>query len=272
MLLIVNVAVSGHRDFKIVIMQDETGAAARYRPLLDYLKARNVDASFVAARSYTHAAQLFAAGSADGMFSGSGIAGCMIIKDLAYPIVRPVSIDGWSTYWAVVIGPKGSKRFTQNADYFINKKVIFCGLASAGEFYYRAVTGSLHARAITLKASSHGAALDALARQAADFAVVKNRVWNRDKQKYPGLARLGEDPGKNPNGTLIVSKKADPTMVEKLKNTLLALENDPSPDASTAKQKLQITGFLETTSEDFIFTIRLLQRAGVNRQFHFAFD
>ena len=54
------------------------------------------------------------------MFSGSGIAGCMIIKDLAYPVVRPVSNGGWSTYWAVVLAPKGSPRFTQDAAYFDN--------------------------------------------------------------------------------------------------------------------------------------------------------
>lgn len=75
-----------YAEFRIVIMQEKKGSAAKYRPLLDYLKNSGIEASFVAARSYPHAAELFTTGSVDGMFSGSGIAGCMIIKDLAYPI------------------------------------------------------------------------------------------------------------------------------------------------------------------------------------------
>ena len=156
-------------------------------------------ASFVAAKTYPQAAKMFEKGKVDGMFSGSGIAGCMIIKGLAYPVVRPISMAGWSTYWAVVLAPTGSARFTQNAEYFNNKRVIFCGLASSGEFFYRAIKGDKEINAKTLKASSHGAAIDALDRGVADIAIVKNRVWDSVKGKYDGIARVGEDPGENPN-------------------------------------------------------------------------
>lgn len=274
LVLIATVFYSGqvYADFRIVIMQDEKGAAEKYRPLLEYLQEKGVEASFVAARTYPQAAELFASGAVDGMFSGSGIAGCMIIKQLAYPLVRPVSIDGWSSYWAVVIGPKGSKRFTQDAAFFDNKRVILCSLASSGEFYFHSLVGSLQSPATILKAGSHGAALEALSRHAADFAIVKNRVWDKTRRNYPDLMSVGEDPGENPDGTLIVSNKTGKRVVEKLRAALLELEQDQSPPAMSAKKELQITGFIVTTSDDFKYTIKLLKKAGVDHNFKFSFE
>lgn len=258
-------------EFKIVIMQDKKGDAAKYRPLLGYLKANNIDAAFVAARSYPHAAELFAQGSVDGMFSGAGIAGCMIIKNVAYPVVRPVHKEGWSTYWAVVIGPKGAGRFTQEADYFIGKRVIFCSLASSGEFFFRSTTGTTEISATVLKASSHGAALDALKRKAADIAIIKNRVWDKAKERYPDLMRLGEDPGENPDGTLIIAKHTETDAVKKLVNVLLRIESDTSSAATAVREKLGIKGYMRTTLEDFRFTIPMLKKAGVDEDFAFIY-
>jgi len=260
-----------YAGFKICLMQEKKGAAAKFRPLLNYLIKKGVEASFVAAKTYPQAAKMFAEGKVDGMFSGSGIAGCMIIKGLAYPIVRPVSNTGWSTYWAVVLAPTGSARFTQNAEYFDNKRVIFCGLASSGEFFYRAVRGDKEINAKTLNASSHGAAIDALDRGAADVAIVKNRVWDSVKGKYELIDRVGEDPGENPNMALIVSKKADPKIVEQISTILLGLKNDNSPEAEAVKKNMGITGFIKTTTNDFRFTIPLLKKAGVDKSFDFAF-
>ena len=260
-----------YAGFKICLMQEKKGAAAKFRPLLNYLIKKGVEASFVAAKTYPQAAKMFAEGKVDGMFSGSGIAGCMIIKGLAYPIVRPVSNTGWSTYWAVVLAPTGSARFTQNAEYFDNKRVIFCGLASSGEFFYRAVRGDKEINAKTLNASSHGAAIDALDRGAADVAIVKNRVWDSVKRKYELIDRVGEDPGENPNMALIVSKKADPKIVEQISTILLGLKNDNSPEAEAVKKNMGITGFIKTTTNDFRFTIPLLKKAGVDESFDFVF-
>jgi ABC-type phosphate/phosphonate transport system substrate-binding protein len=264
-------ASNGHAGFRFCLMQDQKGAAAKFRPLLNYLQEKGVNASFVAAKTYPQAAEMFADGKVDGMFSGSGIAGCMIIKGLAYPVVRPLKSAGWSTYWAVVLAPKGSPRFTQNAEYFDGKRVIFCALASSGEFFYEAVKGDTTIKTKTLKAASHGAAIDALDRGAADIAIVKNRVWDSVKGQHEGIDRVGEDPGENPNMALIVSKKADPKVVERISAILLGLNNDDSPKAEAVKKTLGITGFMETTVDDFNFTIPLLKRAGVDTAFDFSF-
>ncbi|CAK0745624.1 hypothetical protein CCP3SC15_130002 [Gammaproteobacteria bacterium] len=127
--------ISAAEQFRIAIMQDQPGAAQKFRPLLDYLTKKGINANFVGARDYPSAAAMFAASQVDAMFSGSGIAGSMIIKELAIPEIRPVGANGQSTYWAVILAPKGAAKFTGAADYFKGKKVIFTSLASAGEFY-----------------------------------------------------------------------------------------------------------------------------------------
>ena len=214
---------------------------------------------------------MFSQGKVDAMFSGSGVAGSMIIKDVATPLVRPVSKDGTSTYWAVVLAPKGSSRFSGNSDYFRGKKVIFAGLASSGEFYFRSVPDATNVGAKMLKASSHGAAIDALSRGRADIAIVKNRVWDKAASKYSDIERVGEDTGENPNGTLIVSKNANSAIVAKVKGILLGLEADSSSNASAAKDALGIKGYKETTIDDFSHTLELLGNAGVDKGFNFEY-
>jgi len=261
-----------HADsLKIAIMQDKKGAAKKFQPLVPYFKTQGVDVSFVGAKNYAAAAQMFASGKVDAMFSGSGVAGSMIIKEVAQPLVRPVSKSGTSTYWAVVIAPKGSPRFTQNADYFKGKKVIFCSLASSGEFYFRSIEGATKVGAEMKKAASHGAAVDALSKGAADVAIVKNLVWDKIKDKYPDLARVGEDPGENPNGTLIVSKKMDGSLADKVKSALLAMESNSSVEAKTARDGMKVRGYLETSVDDFKHTIPMLKKAGVDKSFNFKY-
>ena len=263
--------VSGAEPFKIAITQDQAGAAAKFKPLLAYLEQKGVDASLVAAKDYSTAATMFDSGSVDAMFSGSGIAGTMIIKDLATPLVRPVTKDGNSTYWAVVIAPKGSPKFTGSAAYFKNKKVILTALASAGEFYFYSLPEARQAHATLLKAASHGAAIDAMDKGQADTAIVKNRVWDKVSDKYPNLVKVGEDKGQNPDGTLIVSKKVSQQLSDKVAVVLLGLKDDNSQAALAVKTSLDIDEYIKTTPKDFEHTLALLKKAGVTKSFNFIF-
>ena len=257
--------------FRIAIMQDQKGAAEHFKPLEQYLAQHQVAISLVPTQSYTGAANLFAEGNADGMFSGSGVAGTMILKDLAYPVVRPVNLQGASTYWAVIVVPKGGAPFVPDAAYFKGKRVAYCALASSGEFFFRSIPGALQAAKQVIIAPSHGAALERVAKGEADIAIVKNMVWSGIKGRYPGLVEVGSDPEQNPNGTLIISKKTTPDTVKHLTAALLALQSDTSPKALAAKKALKITGYILTSTNDFGHTIGLLQKAGVDKNFDFHF-
>ena len=260
-------AVAHAAELRIGIMQAQAGDAKKYQPLLQYLTAKGVAASFVTAPDYRAAADLFAAGKLDAMFSGSGIAGTMMIKGLADPVARPVGDDGVSTYSAVVIAPSGAPKFDGSASYFDGKRVIFTALASAGEFYFHSPGSSKPAS--ILKAASHGAALDALARGQADVAVVKNHVWTKEKAKYPGLALVGGDAGENPDNTLIVSKHVDAGTVKKIEAILLGVEKDPG--AAALRDALKARRFVATNAKDFDHTLALLKKANVGREFAFAY-
>lgn len=256
-------------EVKIGIMQAQAGDARKYQPLLDYLAKKGLPATFVTANTYPAAADMIAKGQVDAMFSGSGIAGAMIIKDVADPLVRPVGQDGNSTYSAAVIVKKPGEKFTPSNDYFSGKRVIFTSLASSGEFYFRSL-GAAKAKEI-MQAASHGAALDALSRGQADVAIVKNRVWDKEKAKYAELEKVGGDSGENPDNTLIVSKKFSKGSTEKLAAILLGLGNDESAEAKAVKDSLKISKFIKTTPNDFKSTLTLLKKAGVTKSFNFKY-
>lgn len=266
-----SVAADASKEFRVIIMQAQKGAAQNFRPLEAYLKTKGLNVSFVGAPSYTAAAKMFASGQADGMFSGSGVAGAMILKEVAYPVVRPVDKEGYSTYWAVILAQAGAPEFSGGKEYFTGKRIIYCALASSGEFFFRSVSNSPGLDTNGITAPSHGAAIAGLAKGAADIAIVKNRVWDERKDQYPELAQVGEDKGENPNGTLIAAKSASPDLVQNLTRALLSLENDNSTEAEAVRSEMGIVKYQPTSIADFAHTLMLLKKAGVDSSFDFKF-
>jgi ABC-type phosphate/phosphonate transport system substrate-binding protein len=257
-------------QLRITITQDQKNAAQKYKPLLDYLAKKGITPSYVEAKDYPDAAVLFAEGAVDAMFCGSGVAGAFMISELAVPLVRPVDMEGHSTYRAVILAPKGSPMFGGSADYFKGKRVTFTRLASSGEFYFNSLPGAAQTDAIRLKTDSHGDAIEALDKGQADIAIVKSTVWDNVRHKYPNLAMVGEDKGENPDGTLIVSANMPVSLKAKISADLLAMQTDPSPEAQAVKSSMKISGFVKTTDKDFEHTLALLKKAGVTKSFMFA--
>lgn len=259
-------------DIKIGIIQTPQDDARKFKPLVDYLKTKGIDGTLTAETDYTETEKNLANGQLDAMFSGAGVAGIMMIKELAKPTVRPVSAEGYCGYWAVVVAPKDAPRYGGNGGYFEGKRVALAALASSGEIYYRAIVGNGGAHGATvIKVASHDAALDAVNRGLADVAIVENRVWRQEKANYTDLAMVGEDTGENPDNTLIVSTRLDGPTVNKLIGALIAMNEDRSPAAREARSSLGIKSFLPTSSRDFAHTLSLLAQAGVNKSFDFTF-
>jgi len=269
--LILCCSVSYANQFRIVIMQEDQGAAARYKPLETYLIKKGIAVSFVPAVNYSSAATMFSVGSADAIFSGSGVAAIFIMKDLATPVVQTISKDGSSTYHAVIIARKGAPKFTGSAGYFKGKRLIFTPFASSGETFFHSIPNSMEADAVLMKAPSHGAAVEILSQGTADIAIVKNLVWDKLKGKYPHLTTVGEDSNENPDSTLIVSRKADASIVSAVSAAFLSLKDDPAPEAQAVKDAMAIREFTQTTVADFKHTTELLKMAGVDKSFNFTF-
>lgn len=263
---------AGTEQLRIAIMQSEKHAADKFQPLVVYLKNKGIEVNFIAVPDFPAAAKMFTAGAVDAMFSGSGVAGTMLIKEIAVPLVRPVSKDGRSTYGTLVIAPKGSPKFTKSADYFKDKKVVFVPLASAGEFFYHSIPNIKSANATAIKIGSHDSAIDLLSKGSVDIAIVKDRTWDKVKGNYPNLIVVGEDSGEHPDGTLIVSKKMPPQLVSKVSDALLSLKDDKSPQAQAVRDQMNIQGYIKTTMEDFKYTFTHLKKAGVDKSFGFVFE
>ncbi len=258
--------LSHAEQFRIAIMQDQAGAAEKYGPVLAYLSKKGINATFVPAQDYPAAAGMFSVGTVDAMFSGSGVAGFMIMKGLAVPAVRPVNKNGYSTYWAVIIAKKGSPKFNGSAKYFAGKRVMFTSLASSGDFYFHSLPGAETVNASELNVASHSAALEGLNKGLADIAIVKNRVWDSLKNNYPDLEKVGEDKGENPDDTLIISRNVPPVLAAKVANALLGLKSDTAKEAGAVKKSLGIQGYIKTTEKDFEHTLALLKKADVTKR------
>lgn len=257
-------------QFRVAYTQDQKSFVKKYMPLMDYLAKKGLVPSYEEVKDYPAAAALFASGGADAMLCGSGVAGAFMISELAVPLVRPVNTEGQSTYWTVILAPKGSPPFAGSADYFKGKKVTFTGLDSAGEFYFNSLPGAAQTDAIRIVAESSGDAIEALDKGQADIAIVKNRVWDSVQSRYPNLVAVGEDKGENPDNTLIVSVNIPISLRAKIAADLVAMQNDPSPEARAAKKSMKIFGFIKTTDKDFVHTLALLKNAGVTRSFLFS--
>lgn len=263
-------ALAAADQFRILVMQAQKGDAAKYAPLAEYLTAKGIaGVAIEGAPGYAAAAQKFSAGEAEAMVAGSAVAGVLIIKELAEPVARPVSAAGVSTYRAVVVARTGAKPWDGKADYFAGKTVTCCALASSGEFFLRATLAGSAVKVEPAIAKSHGAAIEAVAREQAEVAIVKDAVWNKEKAKQPGLVQIGADAGENPDNTLVVARHTAPAVVAAVKAALFALEADASPQAKAVKDSLGAVRYVATTRADFAHTVAMLGKAGVGKDFSF---
>lgn len=262
-------------NFVIMSSEDPKKEGPKYAALAEYLKAGSPgigDIQLRVAKDYTEAAKLFQGAEVDGMFSGSFVAGIFIKKEVAKPIARPVLTSGATTYKAVIIAKEGTKTFAGIGD-FRGKKVAYTLLASSGEAFVRGLlpAGEKPENIYTpVPAASHLIAINAVQSGAADYAVVKNMVW--DPAKFPGLALVGEDKGENPNNTLIMSNAAAGKHGEDVKRLLLKIEADTGAPAMEVKKLFGIKGFIPTTIADFTHTFEIFEKANINaKTFDFKF-
>ncbi len=261
--------------FVIMSSEDPKKEGPKYVALAEYLKTGAPQIGEIklrVAKDYPEAAKLFQGGEVEGMFSGSFVAGIFIKKEVAKPIARPVLTNGATTYKAYVIAKAGTKPFAGLAD-LRGKKVAYTLLASSGEAFVRSLlaAGEKPESVYTpVPAATHLAAINAVQGGAADYAVVKNMVW--DPAKFPGLALVGEDKGENPNNTLIMSNAAAGKHGEQIKAALLKLEADAGAQAAEVKKLFGIKAFVATTAADFAHTFSIFEKAGIDpKTFNFSF-
>jgi ABC-type phosphate/phosphonate transport system substrate-binding protein len=257
-------AIAQTLNLVITSSADPKKEGAKYELLGKYIKAKSgkVDAiQLRVAKDYAEAASLFQAVGVDGMFSGSFLGAVLVKKGLAKPVARPLRNDGTSTYYAVVIAREGTAPFTGIAD-FKGKRVAYAAFASSGEYFVRSYIprgGKPEDYFTPVPAASHLFALNALVSGAADYAVVKNTIW--DPAKFKGMALVGKDSGENPDGTLVLTPAAYEKYGVDVLHILLGLEKDQSEIAAEVRKAFDCKSFIATTPKDFEHTIGMLGKS-----------
>jgi len=261
----------------LVIMSaaDPKKEGPKYEALAQYLKANTAligDIQLRVGKSYFDATQLFQSGEVEGMFSGSFVGAVLIKKGIAKPVARPLSTSGVSTYKALIVTKEGAKPFAGLAD-FKGKRVAFAGLASAGEVFVRALLPAgdrLEKHFTPLVTPSHQATLNALQNGAADYAVVKNTLWNAEQ--YKGFAVVGADAGENPDGTLLLTNAAFEKYGAEIGRVLAGIEADKSEKAEAVRKAFGAKAFIPAAAKDFEHTLGLLDKAHIDaKTFDFTF-
>ena len=251
----------------IMVSEDPATEAPKYAALAEYLKV-NIDGidgiELETAKDYPTAVSMFESGEVDGMFSGSFVAAIFIKKGVAVPVVRPVSLEGVSTYKALIVAPEGTSQFKDATD-FKGKSVAYCALASSGEVFARALIGGDapedHYTPMIMK--SHDIAARAVMVGDADYAIVKNLAY-KDGAAHPGTMVIGSDSAENPNNTLILTPKIYAKYGQAIEQALTAVEHQDSQKAKDLKDAFKIKGFTKTTEADFIHTYENLKKAKID--------
>ena len=212
----------------------------RFKLLGEYLtKKTGVPIEFTILSRYGNIIESFTTEKMDGAFFGSFTGALAIQKLGVVPLARPVNLDQTSSYRGYIF-PRAwlKEQGITDLDGFFK------------EFFF---TGS------------HDAAIRAVLDRKADVGAAKHSIYDRVRKDDPrvdqDLVILARSPWVPSNG-LCVRKDLDPALQKKLKEALLALEQDPS--GKEVLEKFGAIRFIETTEKDYQPVLDLSNKAGID--------
>lgn len=242
----------------LVPEQDIRKMAARYEPLAEYLTGKlNIKVILVYLDNYSEVCDKFIYKQLDAAFFGSFSYALTHVKAGVEPIVRP-DYQGISTYRGLIVVREGSD-ITNIADMKGKRLALVHQATYAGylyPLYYFKERGIDNPEAYFSKiifAESHDKAIFAVLRGEADIAAAKDLVYQRIIKENPDLKKnltILSASKPVPSNALCVSKELDPILKDKLKDTLLNLDNDPE-GAPVLESLGGATRFIETRDKDY---------------------
>lgn len=243
----------------------------RFKLLGEYLsKKTGVSVEFTILSRYGNIVERFTTEKMDGAFFGS-FTGALAIKKLGVvPLVRPVNLDGTSTYHGYLFVRKESG--IKNVKDMKNKKMAFVDKATTAGYLFplaylkeNGITDTDHFFSETLFTGSHDAAINAVLNRKADVGAAKHSVYDRERKHEPRVDReliiLAESPRVPSNG-LCVRKDLPESLKNKLKSALLGLHTDP--DGKDVLQQFGTLKFIETTAKDYQPVFEMAKKARID--------
>lgn len=242
----------------------------RFAPLADYLTEQTgYRVDFIILSRYGNIIERFTEEKMDGAFLGS-FTGALAIQQLGLvPLVRPVNLDGESTYHAHIYARKDSGIKTV-AD-MKGKKFAFVEKATTAGYLYPLAYLEEHG-VVDIDtffseyyfAGSHDASLHAVLEGQADVGASKNTVYDWVMKTDPRVDAeidILASSSKVPSNGLCVRADLSGEIKQKLKKILLEL--DKSPEGLEVLEKFKAQRFVETNSEDYLPVFEMAKKAGI---------
>lgn len=250
----------------------------RFKLLGEYLsKKTGVRVEFTILSRYGNVIDRFTAEKMDGAFFGS-FTGALAIKKLkVIPLVRPVNMDGTSTYQGYLFTRKDSG--IKSLSDMRNKRMAYVDKATTAGYIFplvylkeNGVKDTNHFFSETLFTGSHDATIKAVLNRKADVGTAKNSIYDLARKHDPRvdaeLILLAKSPHVPSNG-LLVRNSLDESLKNKLKLLLMAL--DSTPDGIAALKQFGAQKFIETTEKDYQPVFDMAKKGGIDiSNYHYS--
>jgi len=243
----------------------------RFTTLGEYLsKKTGLDIKFTILSRYGNIIESFEKEKMDAAFFGSFTGAAAVYKLGVVPIARPVNPDNASTYKGYLFVRKDSN--IKDIKGMKGKKMAFVEKATTAGYVfplaYLRENGVSSPEGFFREyyfAGSHDAAIDAVLDRKADVGAAKNTIYERMRKEDPRLDKelviIAQSQAVPSNG-LCVRKDLNDALKKKLKDTLLAMHNDPEGQA--VLKQFGALKFIETSAKDYEPVHELAQKAGID--------
>jgi phosphonate transport system substrate-binding protein len=243
----------------------------RFKLLGEYLVLKTgIPVEFTILSRYGNIIDRFKDEKMDGAFFGS-FTGAMAIRKLGVvPLVRPVNLDGSSTYQGYLFTRKDSG-IKSVAD-MKHKKMAYVEKATTAGYLFplaylreNGVTDTSHFFSETFFTGSHDAAIRAVLDGKADVGAAKNIIYDLERKHDPRVDRqlvILAESFRVPSNGLCVRSDLEESVKNKLKSVLLGLH--AAPEGRAVLLKFGALKFIETSEHDYQPVFDMAKKAHIN--------
>lgn len=243
----------------------------RYEPLAHYLSEKlQMEVTLKILPRYGNVIDNFISTGMDGAFFGSFTYALAHNRLGLEVLARPESVEGRSTYFGMILTRKDSgildvkdmkgKRFA-----FVDKATTAGYLLPLAYFKENGIENYRTYLGETYFTGTHEDAIYDVLRGKADIAAAKNTVFDRlasENQAVADELRVLKVSPEVPENGLAVRKDLDPALIKKIKETLLAMNEDT--DGQLVLERLGAQRFIETSDKDYEPVFDYARKAGID--------
>ncbi len=243
----------------------------RYQVLKKYLFDRlGITVNFTSLSRYGNITEHFSSEKMDGAFFGSFTYALAHRQLGVEPLVRPVNLDGTSTYHGYIFVRKDSgirsaadmkgKRFA-----FVERATLAGYLFPLAYFRVHGISNPHTFLGESFFAGSHDAAILAVLNKEADIGAAKNTIYDQLSAENPRIEKelvILAASGVVPQNCLAVRKDLDPELKSALQQALL--EMDTNDEGTETLRRFGARGFIETRDSDYEYLYKLASQVSID--------